>query len=296
MAAANMKSVKLRIKSIQNTMQITKAMELVASSKLRRAKERAEASAPYFSALRQTLGNIAAENTDYTSVYTRENQSERHCYILIAGDRGMAGGYNANLFRTFEAESKGKDFVVLPLGKKAEDYVAQKKLSRLEGEKLLVATVHVSDCYAMARQICTLFRSGAFGHASLVYTDFVSLMKQEPGTTCLLPLADFKDEACEICGKEGEEKKKAQNLILYEPSAEEVFDAIVPEYLAGLLYSAVSSSLASEYAARRTAMEAATDNAAEMIDKLSLYYNRARQASITQEITEIVGGAEGSNG
>lgn len=296
MAAANMKSVKLRIKSIQNTMQITKAMELVASSKLRRAKERAEASAPYFSALRQTLGNIAAENTDYTSVYTRENQSERHCYILIAGDRGMAGGYNANLFRTFEAESKGKDFVVLPLGKKAEDYVAQKKLSRLEGEKLLVATVHVSDCYAIARQICTLFRSGAFGHASLVYTDFVSLMKQEPGTTCLLPLADFKDEACEICGKEGEEKKKAQNLILYEPSAEEVFDAIVPEYLAGLLYSAVASSLASEYAARRTAMEAATDNAGEMIDKLSLYYNRARQASITQEITEIVGGAEGSNG
>lgn len=296
MAAANMKSVKLRIKSIQNTMQITKAMELVASSKLRRAKERAEASAPYFSALRQTLGNIAAENTDYTSVYARENQSERHCYILIAGDRGMAGGYNANLFRTFEAESKGKDFVVLPLGKKAEDYVAQKKLSRLEGEKLLVATVHVSDCYAIARQICTLFRSGAFGHASLVYTDFVSLMKQEPGTMCLLPLADFKDEACEICGKEGEEKKKAQNLILYEPSAEEVFDAIVPEYLAGLLYSAVASSLASEYAARRTAMEAATDNAGEMIDKLSLYYNRARQASITQEITEIVGGAEGSNG
>lgn len=296
MAAANMKSVKLRIKSIQNTMQITKAMELVASSKLRRAKERAEASAPYFSALRQTLGNIAAENTDYTSVYARENQSERHCYILIAGDRGMAGGYNANLFRTFEAESKGKDFVVLPLGKKAEDYVAQKKLSRLEGEKLMVATVHVSDCYAIARQICTLFRSGAFGHASLVYTDFVSLMKQEPGTTCLLPLADFKDEACEICGKEGEEKKKAQNLILYEPSAEEVFDAIVPEYLAGLLYSAVASSLASEYAARRTAMEAATDNAGEMIDKLSLYYNRARQASITQEITEIVGGAEGSNG
>ena len=296
MAAANMKSVKLRIKSIQNTMQITKAMELVASSKLRRAKERAEARAPYFSALRQTLINIAAENTDYTSVYTWENQSERHCYILIAGDRGMAGGYNANLFRTFEAESKGKDFVVLPLGKKAEDYVAQKKLSRLEGEKLLVATVHVSDCYAIARQICTLFCSGAFGHVSLVYTDFVSLMKQEPGAMCLLPLADFKDEACEISGKEGEEKKKAQNLILYEPSAEEVFDAIVPEYLAGLLYSAVASSLASEYAARRTAMEAATDNAGEMIDKLSLYYNRARQASITQEITEIVGGAEGSNG
>lgn len=296
MAAANMKSVKLRIKSIQNTMQITKAMELVASSKLRRAKEKAEASAPYFSSLRQTLINIAAENTDYTSVYARENKSERHCYILIAGDRGMAGGYNANLFRAFEAESKGKNFSVLPLGKKAQDYVSQKKLERVETENIPVASVRISDCFALARMLCRKFREGEFGHVSLFYTSFVSLMKQEPGSSTMLPIADFKSEVCEIRGKEGEEKKLAQNLILYEPSAEEVYDAIVPEYLAGLLYSAVSSSLASEYAARRTAMEAATDNAAEMIDKLSLYYNRARQASITQEITEIVGGAEGSNG
>lgn len=293
MAAANMKSVKLRIKSIQNTMQITKAMELVASSKLRRAKEKAEASAPYFSSLRQTLINIAAENTDYTSVYARENKSERHCYILIAGDRGMAGGYNANLFRAFEAESKGKNFSVLPLGKKAQDYVSQKKLERVEAENIPVASVRISDCFALARMLCRKFREGEFGHVSLFYTSFVSLMKQEPDSSAMLPIADFKSE---VCGKEGEEKKQAQNLILYEPSAEEVYDAIVPEYLAGLLYSAVSSSLASEYAARRTAMEAATDNAAEMIDKLSLYYNRARQASITQEITEIVGGAEGSNG
>lgn len=296
MAAANMKSVKLRIKSIQNTMQITKAMELVASSKLRRAKEKAEASAPYFSSLRQTLINIAAENTDYTSVYARENKSERYCYILIAGDRGMAGGYNANLFRAFEAESKGKNFSVLPLGKKAQDYVSQKKLERVETENIPVASVRISDCFALARMLCRKFREGEFGHVSLFYTSFVSLMKQEPGSSMMLPIADFKSEVCEIYGKEGEEKKQAQNLILYEPSAEEVYDAIVPEYLAGLLYSAVSSSLASEYAARRTAMEAATDNAAEMIDKLSLYYNRARQASITQEITEIVGGAEGSNG
>ena len=296
MAAANMKSVKLRIKSIQNTMQITKAMELVASSKLRRAKEKAEASAPYFSALRQTLINIAAENTDYTSVYARKNQSHRHCYVLIAGDRGMAGGYNANLFRAFETESREKEFAVLPLGRKARDYVAQKRLECLESEKMMVASIRVSDCYAVARRLCALFRTGEFGHISLFYTDFVSLMKQEPGSSSLLPLVDFKKEDCAICGKEGEEKKRAQNLILYEPSAEEVYDAIVPEYLAGLLYSAVASSLASEYAARRTAMEAATDNAGEMIDKLSLYYNRARQASITQEITEIVSGAEGSNG
>ena len=119
--AANMKSVKLRIKSIQNTMQITKAMELVASSKLRRAKERAENTKPYFQTLKKTLSEIANGNTDFSSPYVKRNASEKWCYVLIAGDRGMAGGYNANLFRALEEEVKGKDFALFPLGKKALD-------------------------------------------------------------------------------------------------------------------------------------------------------------------------------
>ena len=208
--AGNMKAVKLRIKSVQSTMQITKAMELVASSKLRKAKERAETCRPYFTELHETLKDIAKENIDFSSVYSRESSNPRTCYVVIAGDRGLAGGYNANLFKCLESAAEGRDYMVLPIGKKAVEYFRQR------------------------------------------------------GIECLT------DKFAEI-----------------------VFDAIVPEYLAGLVYGGVCESTASELAARRMAMDAATSNAEEMIDRLNLYYNRARQASITQEITEIVAGAEG---
>ena len=285
MAAANMKSVKLRIKSIQNTMQITKAMELVASSKLRKAKEKAENTKPYFQTLKKTLSEIAHGNTDFTSPYTKENSSEKWCYVLIAGDRGMAGGYNANLFRTLEEEIKGKEFALFPLGKKALEYGRQKKYELFNESYTHVGEVGISDSYSIAQKICEAYKNQEFGHVALIYTDFVSMMSQKAGAISLLPLSDFKEES-------EEEAKKIRNLILYEPSGEDVFNAIVPEYLAGLVYSGICTSVASELAARRTAMEAATDNAGEMIDKLSLFYNRARQASITQEITEIVAGAE----
>ena len=281
--SANMKSVKLRIKSVQSTMQITKAMELVASSKLRKAKERAETCRPYFQTLHATLKNIAQENTDFTSVYAKTARNEKCCYVLIAGDRGLAGGYNANLLKCLEADSAGKEFVVLPIGKKAVEYCKRKGISCLSETFAEIADVSVSDCYEIANLLCKEFKKGTFGHIDLCYTTFVSMLSQQPGVISALPLQDLK---------EGEEKK-AKNIILYEPSAQDVFEAIVPEYLAGLVYGAVCESVASELAARRTAMESATSNAEEMIDKLNLYYNRARQASITQEITEIVAGAEG---
>ena len=284
--AANMKSVKLRIKSVQSTMQITKAMELVASSKLRKAKERAETCRPYFQTLHATLKSIAQENTDFTSVYAKKARSEKYCYVLIAGDRGLAGGYNANLLKCLEADSAGKEFVVLPIGKKAVEYCKRKGLTCLSETFAEIADVSVSDCYEMSNLLCKEFKKGAFGHIDLCYTTFVSMLSQQPGIIPALPLTDLKVE------KE-EKEKKAKNIILYEPSAEDVFNAIVPEYLAGVVYGAVCESVASELAARRTAMESATSNAEEMIDKLNLYYNRARQASITQEITEIVAGAEG---
>ena len=132
--AANMKAVKLRMKSIQSTMQITKAMELVASSKLRRAKERADASRPYFHTLRDTLADIAAGNTDFSSVYTRSGKSGRWCYVVVAGDRGLAGGYNANLFKEMEAQMAGKDCIVLPNGKKALEYYKRRKVEILTEE------------------------------------------------------------------------------------------------------------------------------------------------------------------
>lgn len=283
--AANMKAVKLRIKSVQSTMQITKAMELVASSKLRKAKERAETCRPYFRELHQTLKDIARENTDFSSVYAKESSGTRCCYVAIAGDRGLAGGYNTNLFKCLEEDSKDKDYVVLPIGKKAVEYFRRRGVECLTEEFAEIADISVADCFEIANLLCKEFRKGTFGHIDLCYTVFVSMLSQQPDVFSMLPLTDIREEN----GGQAESK----NLILYEPNAETVFDAVVPEYLAGLIYGAVCESVASELAARRMAMDAATSNAEEMIEQLNLYYNRARQASITQEITEIVAGSEG---
>ncbi|MCI5902932.1 MAG: ATP synthase F1 subunit gamma [Blautia sp.] len=282
--AANMKAVKLRIKSVQSTMQITKAMELVASSKLRKAKERAETCRPYFHTLHDTLRDIAAGNTEFYSLYARESENPKTCYVVIAGDRGLAGGYNANVFKCMEADCQGREYSVLPIGKKALEYYRRKKVDIVSEEFAEIADVSVSDCFSIAHLLCSKFMSGEFGHIELCYTNFVSMLSQQPEVFSILPLTDLVGE---------ETENTVRDLILYEPDSTTVFDAIVPEYLAGLIYGGVCEGLASELAARRTAMDAATKNAGEMIDQLNLYYNRARQASITQEITEIVAGSEG---
>jgi len=299
--AGNMKAVKLRIKSVQSTMQITKAMELVASSKLRRAKERSEKCRPYFDELYSTLVNIANSNTDFSSIYAKDNVNEKVCYVVIAGDRGLAGGYNSNLFKCFEADAKGKDYSVLPIGKKAVEYFKHKNAEILTEAFGEIAPIAVADSFAISNLICEEYKKGTFGCVSLVYTEFINILSQVPHAVATLPLADIKH------GKAGKGKSSAsaaaetsekpaggvKNIILYEPDSTEVFNTIVPEYLAGVIYGAICDSVASEQAARRTAMDAATSNAEEMIEQLNLHYNRARQASITQEITEIVGGAEG---
>ena len=259
-------------------------MELVASSKLRKAKERADASRPYFHTLENTLKQIAAGNTDLSSVYTKKSKSEKWCYVVIAGDRGLAGGYNSNLFKEMESETAGKDYCVLPIGKKAVEYYKRRGIELVTEDFAEAGDISVSDCFEIAALLCRAFKAGEFGHAALGYTNFVSMLSQKPDVSSMLPLEDLS----------GEEKdmKQIHSLILYEPDSETVFDAIVPEYLAGMVYGAMCESVASELAARRTAMDAASKNAGEMIEQLSLYYNRARQASITQEITEIVAGAE----
>ncbi len=311
MAATNMKAVKLRIKSVQNTMQITKAMQLVASSKLRRARDRAAQSKPYLEIMRLTLQQIAKGNTEHISPYAQNNGSDRWLFIVIAGDRGLAGGYNANVLKAADRNMKDKDCIVLPVGKKALEYYRSHGAEILTEYYAEVGRMSISDGFSMASRVCKGYKEGKFGHVVMVYTNFVSMLSQEPQLTSMLPVSDFaaenfsfaeedfgetKPSAGQVMQKveeENAEPEKAYSLILYEPDSETVFDDIVPEYLAGLIYTAVNVSVASELAARRTAMEAATDNAEEMIEKLSLYYNRARQASITQEITEIVAGAEG---
>ncbi len=284
--AGNQKAIKLRIKSVQSTMQICKAMELVAASRLHKAKERADNSRPYFEALQGTLAEIAAENIDMMSIYTKAPKSEGWCFIVVAGDRGFAGGYNNNLFRLAEEQMAGSEACVLPIGKKALEHFSNRKVPIVTDEFWEAGDISVTDCFEIANLVCRGFKEGSFGHVAIVYTNFINMMTQEPKSIPLLPLPDMKA----LRSKDAPEAKKCQ--IIYEPNSEAVFNAIVPEYLAGLVYGAMSESVASELASRRMMMDAATKNAQEMIDKLNLHYNRVRQAGITQEITEIVAGSE----
>lgn len=280
--AGSMKDIKLRIKSVESTMQITKAMELVASSKMRRAKERVEHSRPYFETLYESLTKIAAADPRARNPYLRRDDIKRTLLVVIAGDRGLAGGYNANVFK--QADAAEGPVTVLPIGKRSAEYFAHHGVGLFTPEVLMAADVSVSECFTLSHQITEGFLKGEYDAVKLCYTRFDSMMTQTATTLEVLPLTIEPTEA--------QKAEARRSQILYKPSCEEVFGAIIPEYVAGVLYGAVCESVASELAARRTAMDAATKNAGEMIEHLNLYYNRARQAAITQEITEIVAGAE----
>ena len=280
--AGSMKDIKLRIKSVESTMQITKAMELVASSKMRRAKERVEHSRPYFETLYESLTKIAAADPRARNPYLRREDIKRTLLVVIAGDRGLAGGYNANVFK--QADAAEGPVTVLPIGKRSAEYFAHHGAGLFTPEVLMAADVSVSECFTLSHQITEGFLKGEYDAVKLCYTRFDSMMTQTATTLEVLPLTIEPTEA--------QKAEARRSQILYKPSCEEVLGAIIPEYVAGVLYGAVCESVASELAARRTAMDAATKNAGEMIEHLNLYYNRARQAAITQEITEIVAGAE----
>ena len=189
--ASNMKAVKLRIKSVQNTMQITKAMELVASSKLRKAKDRADACRPYFGEMHQALKDIADGNTDFTSRYVKESGNSKFCYVVVAGDRGLAGGYNVNLFKRLEADAAGREYAVLPVGKKAVEYFKRHKVEIVSEQFAEIAQVSVSDCFSMANLLCREFKEGRYGHIHLSYTRFFSMLSQSPDVLPMLPLTDI---------------------------------------------------------------------------------------------------------
>ena len=280
MAGVSTKEIKNRIRSMESTKQITKAMEMVAASKLRHAQARVMNSRPYFEILHSTINDIVDTNQDFSSPYLVKRPVKRIAYIVIAGDRGLAGGYNSNILKLVQAETEGKDITVLPIGKKAVDYFRNHGVCVLTDSYAEAADVSIGDCFSVAKQLSKAFLKGEFDEIHVAYTNFVSILSQTPATMRLLPLLQ----------EEGRKEKKATDII-YEPGCEEVFDAIVPEYLGGVLYGALCESRAAEQAARRTAMDSATQNAEEMIADLSLKFNQARQAAITQEITEIVAGS-----
>ena len=279
MAGVSTKEIKTRIRSMEATKQITKAMEMVAASKLRRAQAQVLNSRPYFEILYNAINDIVDSNQDFSSPYLVKRPVKKVMYIVIAGDRGLAGGYNSNILKLVQAEIEGKDAMVLPIGKKAVDFFRARKVEALTENYALASDITLGDCFSIAKQLSKAYLQGQFDEIHVAYTNFVSVLSQTPATLRLLPLI-----RADVQGKPSAE-------IVYEPGCEEVFDAIVPEYLGGILYGALCESRAAEQAARRSAMDSATQNAEEMIADLSLKFNRARQAAITQEITEIVAGS-----
>lgn len=283
MAGVSTKEIKNRIRSMESTRQITKAMEMVAASKLRRAQAQILSSRPYFEILYSTIQDITRADRDFSSPYLKEREVKKTLYVVIGGDRGLAGGYNSNIFKLVMEQLADKDAVVLPLGKKAVDYFKSKHIPILTESYAEAASVGIGDCFSISKQVSRAFLAGEFDEIQVAYTNFVSVLSQVPA---LMPLLPLKKPGAEEAGKTA-----PKCVTVYEGDPEDVFAAIVPEYLGGILYGALCESRASEQAARRTAMDSATQNADDMIGDLSLKFNRARQAAITQEITEIVAGS-----
>lgn len=280
MAGVSTKAIKSRIRSMESTKQITKAMEMVAASKLRRAQAQIMNSRPYFEILYTAINRIVNTNQELSSPYMTARKGGKIAYIVIAGDRGLAGGYNSNVIKLVMEEIAGKDAQVLPIGKRSVDYFRSHGVPVITDAYSEAEDVSIGDCFSAAKQLCKKYLDGEFGEVHVVYTKFVSMLAQSPASMQLLPLTAAPETA-----------EATRTVIEYETGSEAVFDAIVPEYLGGILYGTLCESRASEQAARRTAMDNATKNADEMISDLSLKFNRARQAAITQEITEIVAGS-----
>lgn len=289
MASDNIKAIKRRMKSVETTKQITKAMQLVAASKLKKAKEKAENVRPYFDLLYDTMCEIQAESKEFFSPFKKNGKKGNVLLVVIAGDRGLAGGFNSAILkaakeRADEISKNGRSVEILAIGKKSAEHFRNRNF-RIFGEYSYISeNIKITKASRIADKIVYSYLKGEFEKVELFYTDFASALSQVVCSKQILPV--------EISESDLKSKGRTSSPI-YEPSAEAVFDSIIPKYLTGIIFSAVVDSYAAETAARRNAMENAADNADEILSTLSLKYNRARQASITQELTEIVSGSIG---
>lgn len=264
--AGNTKALRVRIKSVSSTLQLTKAMELVASSKIRRASEAMVRARQYSATLDDTMALLTSDRECEKSPYMKKREGDRTRIVIIAGDRGLAGGYNANVFR-LAREYQGAEFI--PIGKRACERYG-KDINSSEDYSF-------DEAYKLASDLCRDFREDKFDRLFVIWTRYRSVMTQEAVITQILPFE--KSEA------------KGEGSMIFEPDELTVLNSFACEYVAGKIVSAVRESFSSEVAARRMAMDSAGKNARQMIDELQLKYNRARQGAITQEITEIVAGS-----
>ena len=287
MAGAGIRDIKLKIQSVNSTRQITKAMELVSTAKLKRAKDRVDITRPYFETVMSTVQDIIRNEKSLKHDYLNVRDVKKTLYIVVSADRGLCGGYNINVLKRTLADIDSHDKATcITIGKKARDFFKKNEVDSL-GEYLYISEKPTfADAQDIARKALKLYTDEKVDEIKLVYTRLVSTIAQEPHMLKLLPVEMPEEEVKE------ESDDEMKEFVSYEPSAEAVLSYVIPKYMESTLFGALVESSASEQAARRMAMENASDNADDMIATLSLTYNQARQAAITQEISEIVSGAE----
>jgi F-type H+-transporting ATPase subunit gamma len=278
---ASMRDIKRRKSSIQSTQQITKAMKLVSTVKLQRAKQRAENSKAYFDCMYQTVSSMLAKAGGINHPYVTGNDSKKKAVVLITGNRGLAGGYNSNIIKLItKGDFVKEDLDIYAIGSKGRDMLARNGYQIKALYKDLAEEPAYADAMGISRDLLKAYNAGEVGEIYLAYTHFKNTVSHIPKIIRLLP-ADTN-------GIEVQEDV----LMNFEPKDEEALELIIPKYVTSLIYGGLVESVASENGARMQAMDSATSNAEEMIDSLSLLYNRARQGAITQELTEIIAGAE----
>lgn len=285
MAGMGTRDIKRKIKSVNSTMQITKAMELVSTAKLKKAKDKLERTKPYFSTVLESVQSILKNNQGIRHEYLEERVVRKTLYIIVSADRGLCGGYNINVLQTALRDMKNREqSVLITVGKKAKDFFAKNEFISLEEYVYISEKPSYTNAQRIAKTALKHFATEQVDEIKLVYTKMLSTISQEPCVLQLLPVRVQENQ--EMIDLDGSEEATS-----YEPSPEDVLSYLIPLYIESTIFGALVEASSAEQASRRMAMENATDNAEEMIESLTLTFNQARQASVTQEISEIVGGA-----
>jgi len=280
------REIKTKIKSVQNTRKVTRALEMVSASKIRKAQERMKASRPYARAMKQVIGHLAEANSEFQHPYlVQRAETKRVGYVIVSSDRGLAGGLNNNLFRKLLGEintwqKQGVEVDLVTIGQKASVFFRRIRVNMIGSVTHLGDQPHLEQLVGVIKVMLDSYSAGTLDRVFLSYNDFVNTMTQRAAFDQLLPLPASEEQV-----------SRHDWDYLYEPDAESVLEHVLTRYVESLVYQAVLENVASEHAARMVAMKAASDNANKLIDTLNLVYNKARQAAITQEISEIVGGA-----
>ena len=288
---ASMRDIKRRKESVQSTGQITKAMKLVSSVKLQKAKVGAEVSKPYFETMYETVAGMIAKSGQMSHPFLQKSKSDKKAVITITSNRGLAGGYNSNIVKMISKDGRfnKEDTVIYAVGIKGRDSLSRQGYTIAGDYSEAINEPLYADAIEIGKELLSKFTNGEIGEIYLAYTIFKNTVVQIPTLVKLLPI-----DAEDIVSEQEEEQESPLDkitLMNYEPEPEEALDAIIPKYINSLVFGGLVESHASENGARMQAMDSATSNAEEMISDLSLKYNRARQASITQELTEIIAGA-----